>query len=332
MAIKDFNYQEFAQNLTSQAHELVPQDFSDFEKKYVVNTLLNFSTLAGESLYNDTEANFNAEQAMMITQIIAEWSFHKSVDLIRAKIPHEFWDSIMQKIAFVIFDIAKRTFMQGMPQDQILQLIEHHVKKTYVESIEDLRNKGFIDQELMEVASNQSNIDAMINQAEEEQQMQQDASYGNVPQGQGSYNQAGVQQPSTSSKIMKLATVALLFKRMKQDKVQTMLNKFSPDDAQTVIKYMNMPDLADRVSVNTALKCLNEIKMSLPAPQEISPSKIVARLQTVTQDKDKKQLETILRLERINVKRLVFNALDGEYYNLPPKVANIIATHMEDSV
>ena len=330
MAIKDFNYQEFAQNLTSQAHELVPPDFTDFEKKYVVNTLLNFSTLAGESLYNDTEANFNAEQAMMITQIIAEWSFHKSVDLIRAKIPNEFWDSIMQKIAFVIFDIAKRTFMQEMPQDQILQLIEHHVKKTYVEAIEDLKNRGFIDQELMELASNQSNIDAMINQAEEAEQMQQNASY--AQQDQGYHNEASPQQPTTSSKIMKLATVALLFKRMKQDKVQTMLNKFNPDDAQTVIKYMNMPDLADRVSVNTALRCLNEIKMNLPAPQEISPSKIISRLQNVTQDKDKKQLETMLRLERINVKRLVFNALDGEYYNLPPKVANIIATHMEDSV
>ena len=331
MAIKDFNYQEFAQNLTSQAHELVPQDFSDFEKQYVVNTLLNFSTLAGESLYNDTEANFNAEQAMMITQIIAEWSFHKSVDLIRAQIPNEFWDSIMQKIAFVIFDIAKKTFMQGMPQDQILQLIEHHVKKTYVEAIEDLKNRGHIDQELMELASNQSNIDAMINQAEEEQ-AQQEAYPAASQTGQAPQNSSASQQPSTSSKIMKLATVALLFKRMKQDKVQTMLNKFNPEDAQTVIKYMNMPDLADRVSVNTALRCLNEIKMNLPAPQEISPSKIIARLQNVTQDKDKKQLETILRLERINVKRLVFNALDGEYYNLPPKVANIIATHMEDSV
>ena len=84
MAIKGFNYQEFAQNLTAQAQELVPQDFSDPEKQYVVNTLLNFSTLAGEAIYNDKESNFNADQAMMITQIIAEWSFHKSVDLIRS--------------------------------------------------------------------------------------------------------------------------------------------------------------------------------------------------------------------------------------------------------
>ena len=135
MAIQGFDYKAFAQNLTQQAQELVPQDFDQNQKAYVANTLLNFSTIAGEALYNDTESNFNADQAAMITQIIAEWSFHKSVDLIRSGIPQMHWDGVMQKIAFTIFEIAKQTFKQGLPQDQILQLIEHHVKKTYLDAI-----------------------------------------------------------------------------------------------------------------------------------------------------------------------------------------------------
>ncbi len=336
MAIKDFNYQEFAQNLTEQAKELVPQDFEDIEKQYVVNTLLNFSTLAGEALYNDTESNFTADQAMMITQIIAEWAFHKSVDLIRSKIPQEFWDPIMQKIAFTIFEIAKQTFKQGLPQDQILQLIEHHVKKTYLDAIAELKDKGFIDQGLMEQASKQSNIDAMMQQMSEEQAAAEAQAQQNqeMPQGQVSNQPASVQNPqgTTSSKILKLATVALLFQKMKQEKVQTFLDKFSPDDAQTVIKYMGMPDLDSRVSVNTALKCLNEIKTYLPKPLELSPNKIVLKLQKVTEGVERQQLEMILKPERMKVKRLVFNALEGEYYEVAPKVANIIATHIQDSV
>lgn len=332
MAIKDFNYQEFAQNLTMQAKDLVPQDFSDDEKQYVVNTLLNFSTLAGEAIYNDTESNFDAEQAMMITQIIAEWSFHKSVDLIRSQIPQEFWDSVMQKIAFTIFEIAKQTFKQGMPQDQILQLIEHHVKKTYLDAIAELKNKGFIDEGLLEQASKQSNIDAMMQQMSEEQALPpEEQAQGAVPQPQLQGSPA-TSQSAPSSKIMKLATVALLFQKMKQDKVQSYLDKFNPEDAQTVIKYMGMPDLGTKVSVNTALKCLNEIKTNLPKPQELSPSKIVMRLQKVTEGLNKQQLETILKMERLKVKRFVFNALEGEYYEMAPKVANIIATHVQDSV
>lgn len=333
MAIEGFNYQEFAQNLTAQAQELVPQDFGDIEKQYVVNTLLNFSTLAGEAIYNDTESNFNADQAMMITQIIAEWSFHKSVDLVRSGIPQEFWDPIMQKIAFTIFEIAKQTFKQGLPQDQILQLIEHHVKKTYLDAIAELKQKGFIDDGLMEQASKQSNIDAMMQQMSDEEAAQQQSvdNQQQMPMPQ----QAGQTVPvqgGTSPKIMKLATVALLFQKMKQEKVQIILNKFNPEDAQTVIKYMGMPDLGNRVSINTALKCLNEIKTNLPKVQELSPAKIVTQLQKVTEGMDKQQLETILRNERLKVKRLVFNALEGEYYEVAPKVANIIATHIQDSV
>ena len=333
MAIKGFNYQEFAQNLTMQAQELVPQDFSDAEKQYVVNTLLNFSTLAGEALYNDTESNFNVDQAMMITQIIAEWSFHKSVDLVRSRLPQEFWDSVMQKIAFTIFEIAKQTFKQGMPQEQILQLIEHHVKKTYLEAIAELKDKGLIDEGLMELASRQSNIDAMMQQMNEEQaqraDIQDEAAYDENYQMQSGGSPK--QNPVTSSKIMKLATVALLFQKMKQEKVQTLLNKFDPDDAQTVIKYMGMPDLSSKVSVGTAIKCLNEIRTTLPKPQELSPSKIVAKIKEVTLGLDKKQLESMLQMERMKVRRLVFNALEDEFYEVAPRVANIIAKHIEEN-
>jgi len=83
----------------------------------------------------------------------------------------------------------------------------------------------------------------------------------------------------------------------------------------------------------TTMRCLNEIRTTLPKIQDdISPSKIVTKLQKVTEGMDKQQLETILRMERLKVKRFVFNALEGEYYEIPPKVANIIATHIQDSV
>ena len=268
---------------------------------------------------------------MMITQIIAEWSFHKSVDLIRSGIPQEHWDTVMQKIAFTIFEIAKQTFRQGMPQDQILQLIEHHVKKTYLDAIAELKDKGVIDEGLMEQASKQSNMVAMMQQMSEEQaqaEAMQDMADPNVMQKQGAQPQT---QVASSPKIMKLATVALLFQKMKQDKVQILLDKFSPDDAQTVVKYMAMPDLKSRVSVGTAIKCLNEIKTNLPKPQALSPTKIIAKIKEATMGLDKKQLESMLQMERMKVRRLVFNALEDEFYEVAPRVANIIANHIQEN-
>lgn len=334
MAIKGFDYKGFAQNLAQQAFELIPPDFNENQKNYVANTLLNFSTIAGQSLYD--EGKFDADSAIMITQIIAEWSFHKSVDLIRSGIPQQYWDPIMQKIAFTIFEIAKNAFGQRLPQDQILQLIEHHVKKTYLDCIAELKDKNLIDDGLMQAASIQSNIDAM------QQQMQQEAEIQNVQQPipQQPVPQPVSQQPTTvtlplgaDAKVLKLATLAMLFRQMKQEKVQTILNKFDANDAQSVIKFMSMPDLEQRLDTNNTLRCLQEIKNGLPAAnQNISSSKILNKIQNVSQYVQRPQLEYLLNPERPNVKKFVFTALEGEYYDMPPKVANIIATHLEDSV
>lgn len=337
MAIQGFEYKEFAQNLAQQALELIPSDFNDNQRNYVANTLLNFSTIAGQALYD--EGQFNIDQAVMITQIIAEWSFHKSVDLVRSGIPQQYWDPIMQKIAFTIFEIAKNAFTQNLPQDQCLQVIEHHVKKTYLDCIAELKEKNLIDQGLMEQASMQSNIDTMVQQqVQEEPQMQEQQapqqSAGIPPQPQAGVPSAPVSAPlGADAKVLKLATLAMLFSRLKQDKVQSILNKFSPDDANSVIKFMGMQDLDAKMDTNAVLRCLQEIKTNIPKTQvTLAPNKIVDKIQNVSQYLDRSQIEQTLRLERNKVKKFVFTALEGEYYEIAPKVANIIATHLEDSV
>ena len=138
MAIEGFDYKEFSQMLAGQAKELVPAEFDDFQKNYIVQTLLNFSMLAGEAIANDPSMGFNADQAILLTQIIAEWSFHKSVDLIRSGIEPQYWDGVLQKVAFTIFEIGKQTIQNNIPQDQMLALIEHHVKQAFDGAIDEL--------------------------------------------------------------------------------------------------------------------------------------------------------------------------------------------------
>ncbi len=340
MATKNFDYETFAQNLAAQAKDLVPQDFTDAQKQYVINTLGNFSLLSGKALAEDPNLNFNEDQAITITQIIAEWSFHKSVDIIRSGIPQQYWDGVMQKIAYTIFEIAKQTFSQGLPNDKILELIEHHVKKSYLEAITELKNKGAIDEGLMEFAATQSNMDKMAQemqaQAAQQQAVQQDGNAQPVPVGGNIPANATAETidfPKVDSKVLKLATVAMLFKKMSQDRVQTILNQFEPEDAESVIKFMKLPDLPERVGAQNALRCLQEIKMNLPKSTDLTPVKVVNKIKHFASKYTSTQLDTILAPERMGVKRLVFNALEGEYYDkMPPKVASIVASHLQNGV
>lgn len=351
MAIQGFDYKSFAQNLASQATELVPQDFDATQRAYVTNTLLNFSTLAGEALYNDEESGFNADQAVMITQIIAEWSFHKSVDLVRSGIPQQYWDPVMQKIAFTIFEIAKQTFKQGLPQDQILQLIEHHVKKAYLDAIAELKDKGMIDEGLMEFASKQSNIDSMMQQMQENgevEQAQQNAAatavqpaqnvpaqpkVNNVPAVQGAGGAPAVKNEDYAPpKLLKMVSLALLLKRVDEEKVQSILERFEQDVAGTVIKYMYVDNLEEKVDPTLTMKCLDEIAENIPGATEINKKRLVANVKSSVEMLSKPKLEQMLQLERQSVRRFVFNALEDEYYEMSPRIANIIASYIQNSV
>lgn len=333
MPIEGFDYKQFANDLAGQAVELVPQDFDDFQKEYVTKTLLNFSNLAGEAISNDAEAGFNAEQAILLTQIIAEWSFHKSVDLIRSGIQPEYWDGVMQKIAFTIFDIGKQTIKQGLPQDQILELIEHHVIKAYEGALDELQQRGIIDEELKEQAEKQNNLNQLVEEVEAQKEIerQQQAEQEAIQQQQ---QQAPVQMQggADNKKAFKLASLALLLRTLSQDKVASILNKFNPQDAQLVIQYMQMPDLNQRVDANMAMQCLKEIKTNLPSKHSTSPNQLIFRIKNALKNTTRERVEVMLKPERINVKKFVSSALKDELYELPPKISNIIAQHIECSV
>ena len=342
MAAPDFDYENFAQNLAAQAQDLVPAEFSLEEKQYVINTLGNFSMMAGKALAEDQNLPFNAETSTYITQIIAEWSFHKSVDVIRSGIPRQHWDGIMQKIAYTIFEVAKQAFSQNMPNDQIIEIIEHHVNKTYVDAITELKNNGVIDEGLMEFAASQSNMNKMAQEMQQQQAQAQAQNSEASEQYQDGQNMPQVSNGNTNitpqvqvnaSKALKLATVAMLLNRMNQDRVQTILDKFSENDAQDVIKYMKLPDLTQRVGVENAMRCLQEIKMNLPKASDLAPVKVVKKIKNFASKYSEKELEMMLIKERIGVKRLVFTALEDKYYEkIPPKVASIVATHLINSV
>ncbi len=346
MPIEGFDYKGFAANMAEQAKELVPKELQDREKDYIVKTLGNFTLLAGEALYNDTQLNLTVEQAVFITQIIAEWSFHKSIDLIHSGILPQYWDSIMQKIAFTIFEVAKQAVIRKIPQDQLLQAVEHHVIKVYNSSIEELEKKGVIDEETKTRAESQSNIDAMAKAAQEEQMKQKQAAAEqaerNMEEAQKRREEKQKKQKQEkmlasmpkgiSNKQMKLMSLALVLKILSQDKVTTILNKFDSNDSLAISQYMNMADLESHMDADLVSDCLKEIKEYLPVKRKLTKENVMGDLLRIYRSTPREKIEKIIKNERPLVKRFVAQAYDGEYSELPLRVAGIVAQYIEESV
>ena len=358
MGIEGFDYKGFAESMAEQAKELVPADLKPHEKEYIVKTLGNFTMLAGEALYNDTQLNLNADQAVFITQIIAEWSFHKSIDLVHSGILPQYWDGIMQKIAFTIFEVAKQAIIKKIPQDQLLQAVEHHVVKVYKQSIEELEQKGVIDEETRNRAENQSNIDAMAQQAQEQAKAQAESEAAKKRQAMAEESmrqadeaqrkedaeraaqQAQHSQPSApvtnvagvTNKQMKLMSLALLLKVLSQDKVTTILNKFDSNDSLTISQYMNMANLESQLDSDLLADCLKDMKEFLPGKRKLSKENVVLDLINLYKNHSREKIEKVLRRERPFVKRFVAQAYDGEYGEMPLRIAGIVTEYIEENV
>ena len=354
MPIEGFDYKGFAESMAQQAGQLVPQDMKDFEKEYIVKTLGNFTMLAGEALANDASLNLNAEQAVFITQIIAEWSFHKSVDLVHSGILPEHWDGIMQKIAFTIFEVAKQAIIRNIPQDQLLSAVEHHVVKVYKQSIEELQQKGIIDEETMKKAESQSNIDEMAQQAAEEQQKQIEAQQEEQAkqaseaqkrrEEKRAQRKANRQSASNSSmasstipqaitkKQLKLMSLALVMKILSQDKVTTILNKFDAKDSSEIFRYMNIANLESQIDGDLVTECIREMRDFLPVKRKLTKENILLDLRDYFSQCSREKIEKIIKHERPIVKRFISQAYDGEYGELPLKVAGVVTEYIKENI
>ena len=152
-----FDYKSFAESMKKQSSELIPAEFSKNEADFIKKIVYDFVIICGEYLNDEQEYNFTDEQKVFIAQLIAEWTFHKSVDLINSKIPQEYWEAILQKIAFTILEVLKQAIKNKLPQEEILKIVEHLIIKCYKDCIDKLQ----LNDEQKKIALEQSSIDTL---------------------------------------------------------------------------------------------------------------------------------------------------------------------------
>ena len=155
-----FDYKGFAQDLTNQAESSMPNDIALRHKKEFLERIYNFTYVAGEAFSND-DAIKDTSTAKMLTQLISEWTYHKYIDLLRSNIPAMYHESILQKLGFVAFEMAREAAIGNLTQVEMLKLVETQLNKAYEKSCKQLLTNGQISQEIYNNAVTLSNIDMM---------------------------------------------------------------------------------------------------------------------------------------------------------------------------
>ena len=311
--LKNFDYEAFAKDLSSQASQVIPADIKKPDREFVVEIIYRFCKMAGDALVKEENSKLNAQEASLVTQFIGEWIFHKSIDIIRAEIDPKFREGILQKIAFTVFDIAKKAIENKIPQEQLINLVEAHVKKCFQKAISDLKEKGNITEQTSSNALAQSNIDNMAKEQVEEETTAEIASM-------------------SDSKIIKLASLAILMKNFSSEKTKNILMKVNTPERDVLIKYLKMPDLEKKLDLKATMKCFDEIKNTLPEAVVVSYDKAFKKLYKIVKNSDKNEILSIIRNERPTVIEFVLSCYDKKRCKIPAYVADVISKYLEENV
>ena len=127
-------------------------------------------------------------------------------------------------------------------------------------------------------------------------------------------------------------SLALVLKILSQDKVTTILNKFNSNDSLSISQYMNMADLESHLDSDLVTDCLKEMKDFLPVKKKLTKENVISDLMNIYATHPRENIEKLIRRERPLVKRFIGQAYDGEYGELPLRIAGIVAEYIEESI
>ena len=277
--------------------------------------------MAGEALSNDAQLKFNAEQASLVTQFIGEWTFHKSIDLIKGQIPTQSREAILQIIAANIFNTAKLAIIKNMPQDALINLVEDKVKQVYNEELQKLVKKGVLSPKQYEIAVNTSNLNDMVQKTEDEAKLNQ----ANV--------QAETKMPSANDKkVLKLAALAIILKKLPEQKANEILNCLDKQDVQHVINYMKMSNIEDKIDHKVIIKSLEEIKKILPIQDVINVPKLIKNHHKLIKSTSPDVLSNIAIKERESVREFILDTTFPAADVFSPFVLQSLVTTIEEKI
>lgn len=331
MTIQGFDYKGIAKNFAEQSRALLNQtaenldpnfppsenlkSFTNEEKDYVVNIVSKFCLMAGGALDKDENLNLTAEQASILTQIIGEWTFHKSIDLITAKIPPEHRDVVLQNIAMDVYQSGLTALAERKPLNDILTLIEEKVATVYKKEVQKLHKKGVLDEKQLEVAVTASNFDEMVTKTEE------DEIYKNVPD-----------TNINDKKVLKLATLSIVMRKLPKEKSAEILASLDKKDVAQILNYMKMPNIEDKIDPQIIVRTLEEIKSIIPLSEDLNSEKILKRFKKLIANVPESVLKKIAKRERESIRSFILDKNFPATEIFPPHILQSLVDSIEDKL
>lgn len=163
---KTFKYKDFVNKLRFQIGGICSEEFYEEGEKYIRETTHSYTLKFAKMLHENPSVMDTACE--IITQNIAKWTYHKTIDLIIGEIPYDLHDQIIEKINNEIYDFLIEEnkecplTSETIEEPEIKNLLSNIVKDSYRDILSHLYSDNKITRDTYELATSQSHIDKKI--------------------------------------------------------------------------------------------------------------------------------------------------------------------------
>jgi len=315
LSIVELNAQEFAKNLAQQANSYIPDDISEEHKKYVAKKVYEFCLITGDHLLKQYQEQFTDEDAVVVIQFIGEWTFHKSIDLIRSGLRYEYWDTILQQVAFAALKAALQAHSENLDQANAASLIEAHVMESYKNCIAHLAKSSILKEDEVEKILSYSNVDKMA-----EESAQSDSS-----------------QVENDEKTLKYVTTALVLKKMPKEKAERIIKTLGSEEQKKILSCMQIKDLENKVAPEIVNQYLHDLKKSLSSGSKPKTHELIKSFRDLQVKYGEEKIIDITMCERTKIQGFLSACLfEGEVnvteVELSPYIVKILYSYLRSKL
>lgn len=319
MPITELNPQEFSKNLAGQAIGYVPDDFSEEHKNYIAKKVYEFCVITSEHLIKQHQEIFTDEEAVIVIQFIGEWTFHKSIDLIKADIDSQYWDQILQQVAFAALKSALHSHIEKFENDKTTAFIEHSVKKAYEDCINQLIKANAIEEEEAQDALSQSNVDKMTEKIKAETEANEAPSVEN------------------DEKTMKYVTIAMFLRKMPPQKAEKILQNMDEPERQKIRSCLQIKDLEQKLDASIINGYIQDLKKNISINSKPGIKKLIKAFNALQEEYGEESIINLTINERAKIQHFLSDCLFEDGVNalkvkLSPYITKILYNYLNNKL
>jgi len=140
------NYEAFVDELAAQVAKTIPDFVGADDREYLISAERKFVTMSGEALCKGDTVCTAYDTVCFYLQLIGEYIYEKALGCIYCGIPAKHRDSLLQNIAFVLFELVKNYIENDISQSEIISDSNDVVDEIFSQNIDRLADENEIDE------------------------------------------------------------------------------------------------------------------------------------------------------------------------------------------